>query len=426
MVIPGRRNRMFVGVLLSAAIFFAHYLLPAKRDTLYPAESGIVALYGYTDAKTGTSARWTDARHKEWHCEYLVTHEYGCGWDIRWDPFVTQGKDFRDYDAIEYTIAYEGSASRVRLSLRIFDPDYAQTNDVHSTKFQSATVPVSELNKPVVVNLSEFTVASWWLRQRNARRQWSLPQFDNVVVVGVDIFEPGVHKVQVEKIVLVTEWIKTDTLLVTLLSFWMLVFLGSGLVSFFRLYRRAQYERHLVTILEARQNRMEAERQDLRELTDLDPLTGIYNRAGLEPFIRQVFGNTGTAVELGAMLMDIDHFKQLNNTWGHDMGDRVLRAFAAAIAANLREEDLFARWDGEKFLVICRNRTNETLLQFAEKLREITAGYTFGGEFELKITVSIGTTMAQKGERFEVVMHRLNDALLHAKEGGRNRVEFVA
>ncbi len=426
MVILGRRNCMFIGVLLSAVIFFVHYLLPPKRHTLYPAEPAIVALYGFTDAKVGSSAQWVDGRQKEWICNYQASHELGCGWDIRWDPFVAKGKDFRDYDALEYLIAYEGTASRIRLSLRAFDPEYAQVDDVHSTKVLSVTVPVNELNKPFVVKLSEFSVASWWLRQRNARRQWSLPQFDNVVVVGVDIIEPGVHKAEIKKIVLISEWIRTETLLIVLLGFWMLVFLGSGLVSFYRLYRRAQYERHLVTILEARQHRQEAEKQDLRELIDTDPLTGVYNRAGIEPFVREIFGGTGTTVELGAMLLDIDHFKQLNNTWGHDMGDRVLRAFAAAIAANLRNEDLFARWDGEKFLVICRNRTEATLLQFAEKLREITASYTFGGEFELKITVSIGTTMAQKGDRFEVVMHRLNDALLHAKEGGRDRVEFVA
>ncbi len=422
----GGRNSMFIGVLLSAVIFFAHYLLPPKRRTLYPAEAAIVALYGYTDAKVGSSARWTDEEQKDWVCEYELSHEHGCGWDIRWDLQVAEGKNFRDFDALEYSLAYEGTASRIRLSLRTFDPDYAEVGDVHSTKFLSVTVPVAELNQPFEVKLSEFSVASWWLRQRNARRQWSLPEFDNVVVVGVDIIEPGVHRVRVDKIVLISQWIRTENLLIALLGFWMMVFLASGLLSFFRLYRRAQYERHLVTILEARQQRWEAESRDLREMADIDPLTGIYGRAGVDPFIRQVFGSMGTNVELGAMLLDIDHFKELNDKWGHDMGDRVLRAFAAAIAANLRDEDIFARWDGEKFLVICRNRTEETLLHFAEKLREITARYTFGGDAELKITVSIGTTMARKGDRFEIVMHRLHDALLRAKEGGRDRVEFVA
>lgn len=124
------------------------------------------------------------------------------------------------------------------------------------------------------------------------------------------------------------------------------------------------------------------------------------------------------------MLMDLDHFKQINDTYGHDMGDKVLKAFAAAMAANLRAEDIFARWGGEEFIVICQNKSAHALFNFAEKLREITANYTFGADFELKIHVSIGITMAYKGDAFDEVFKRADKALYKAKQGGRNRVEF--
>lgn len=61
------------------------------------------------------------------------------------------------------------------------------------------------------------------------------------------------------------------------------------------------------------------------------------------------------------MMLDLDHFKQINDTYGHDMGDKVLRAFATLVAANLRNEDIFARWGGEEFVIVCQARSRDAL-----------------------------------------------------------------
>src|SRR5690606_12787719 len=125
--------------------------------------------------------------------------------------------------------------------------------------------------------------------------------------------------------------------------------------------KKSQQERQLIRILEEKQRHLEEDRKALRELADVDPLTGIYNRTGAEAQIRKWFGSDGATTTVGVMMLDLDHFKQINDTYGHDMGDKVLRAFATLVAANLRNEDIFARWGGEEFVIVCEARSRDAL-----------------------------------------------------------------
>src|SRR5690606_24936256 len=145
---------------------------------------------------------------------------------------------------------------------------------------------------------------------------------------------------------------------------------------------------------------------------------------GMQAQIALRFDRDSPVPELGLMLLDIDHFKQLNDSHGHDMGDKVLKAFAAAIAANLRSDDIFARWDGEAFVVLCHYKSESDLVAFAEKLRELAANYAFGSGFEVTITISIGVTVAETDRSFEEALKRAGKALNRAKNNGRNRVEI--
>lgn len=418
------RKLAAVGLLLTVFIFIGHYFLPEKTLALHPRDGSVPQLYSFTDMETGPSAKYVNEETNEWLCNFKSTHDFGCGWEVYFDPLFAKGIDVAAYDAVVINMHYEGPASRIRLYMRNFNKAYAEPGDGPSTKFLSMTFQVSEAKAPVVVDLSEFSVATWWLQEQNIRRQWSLPEFDNVIKIGVDFIEQGEHKARVDSITLRGRWIRTETLLLVILGFWMTVFIVEGMLRFYLLFKKSQHERHMIKVLEHKQQSLEEEKKSLRELADTDPLTGVYNRTGMESHIKRVFGNDGAKADLALMLMDIDHFKQLNDTHGHDMGDKVLKAFAAGIAANLRATDMFARWGGEEFIIISESKSVNTLYNFAEKLREITEKQTFGADSEVSITVSIGITMAYKGDAFDEAFKRADKALYKAKESGRNRVEY--
>lgn len=153
-----------------------------------------------------------------------------------------------------------------------------------------------------------------------------------------------------------------------------------------------------------------------------DPLTGAYNRLFFYEVVVKRFSD-GYRV----MLLDIDHFKQINDTYGHDTGDEVLKGLSKRIRANIRSDDYFVRFGGEEFLLILRERRKEEALQFSQRLLELVASTPFeAGTHSLNITVSIGLNLSQiRSGSVEEAIKAADEALYRAKEGGRNRVETV-
>lgn len=416
------------GLLITVFVVVGFFNLPEKRRVIYPSSNGSDQIYGYIDAQSGLSAHWVDRSAGSWECHYKVSHSHGCGWLLYWDPLTDSQLDLSGYRAVEITMGYEGPASRVRLFMRNYNEQYAQPNRVQSTKFMSATFPVDELEGPVLIELSELSVAGWWLQEQNIRREWASPEFGHIISIGVDLVEPGLHKAQIKKMVLVGDWIRTELFLFSVIALWLMVFVTDGLRKFYRLYKRVQHERNLVRALESRQDLLEEEKNALGVLADTDPLTGICNRSGLYAQMSKWSSNPDLIKEnkdIGVLLLDIDYFKLLNDTHGHDMGDKILKAFSAAISASLRETDIFARWGGEEFVILCQNRSVEGLCSFAEKLRRLTQTYVFGTDVEISITVSIGVALMSASESFDEVLKRADRALYRAKENGRNRVEMA-
>ncbi len=147
-----------------------------------------------------------------------------------------------------------------------------------------------------------------------------------------------------------------------------------------------------------------------------DLLTGIYNRGTIEKKIKEIIKNEDGAI----IFFDIDHFKNVNDTYGHEKGDEVLKMLAKLISENIRENDLFGRWGGEEFIIVLPKANYEIVLNKAEKLRSIVENYDFNG---LKITSSFGVTHFNKGEDFDEVINRSDIALYQAKNNGRNQVK---
>jgi len=163
------------------------------------------------------------------------------------------------------------------------------------------------------------------------------------------------------------------------------------------------------------------------ELAVTDPLTGLHNR-------RYMFGQLDALAQrsakggapVAALLLDIDHFKKINDSFGHDVGDEVLREFAVRLASNVRAIDLPCRYGGEEFVAIMPDTTVEAAERIAERIRRYISGSPFrvahGNEL-LTVTISIGVAgMLGEHDTPEALLKRADEALYEAKAAGRNRV----
>lgn len=154
-----------------------------------------------------------------------------------------------------------------------------------------------------------------------------------------------------------------------------------------------------------------------------DGLTGLLNRRALGELLQQEAERARRyGRSLSALLLDVDHFKRVNDQLGHDVGDEVLRQMAETCEQALRGCDRIGRWGGEEFLVLLPETEPEEALALAERLRAKVASHPFVGRGQtLQVTISLGVTSLVAGESWDMAYIRLDEALYEAKRTGRNR-----
>ncbi|MDP4027835.1 MAG: diguanylate cyclase [Gallionella sp.] len=165
--------------------------------------------------------------------------------------------------------------------------------------------------------------------------------------------------------------------------------------------------------------------KEIHLLATTDSLTGIANR---REFATIMAGEVGRAKRYGAPLSlamyDLDYFKRVNDTFGHDVGDYVLQAITALVKENIRTTDVVARWGGEEFMVLMPQTGLPAARNAADKLRLAIAGHCF--DKVNKLTVSLGVVSFEPQDDLNSLLKRVDDALYRAKEHGRNCVETLA
>jgi diguanylate cyclase (GGDEF)-like protein len=151
----------------------------------------------------------------------------------------------------------------------------------------------------------------------------------------------------------------------------------------------------------------------------LDPLTGIANRRHLDLILRSAVKDAHLrGAALSVLMIDVDHFKAVNDTYGHQMGDHVLRAVVATIATHLRPSDFISRFGGDEIVVVLPGARGETGREVADR---VGAAVRMQSIAEAAVTVSIGIAALRPGDTAPVLLDRADEALYGAKRGGRNR-----
>lgn len=164
----------------------------------------------------------------------------------------------------------------------------------------------------------------------------------------------------------------------------------------------------------------------LMRLSREDPLTGLYNRRTILDLLEEeIQRGRRYNHSLSFLMMDIDHFKKINDQWGHPTGDEVLRSFAAECRSVMRENDKMGRFGGEEFVMILPETDKLDAVLVAERIRKITAKMAVKSKRDsapIPVTVSIGVTTTIEGDGAEAIIARADEAMYNAKDAGRNRV----
>jgi diguanylate cyclase (GGDEF)-like protein len=163
------------------------------------------------------------------------------------------------------------------------------------------------------------------------------------------------------------------------------------------------------------------EQFSLKNRVSRDHLTGAYSRDFFESHIDGFIDNAEkNSSYLGLIMLDIDNFKSVNDRFGHDIGDKVLKHLVPTIKYSIRNDDLLIRWGGEEFMLITETESIETLRRMAEHVRQRVENEPFDAVGH--ITCSFGMTLYAKNEPIDQTIKRADTALYKAKESGRNKV----
>lgn len=423
---------LLLAILVTVIAVIAQKFFPDKRLVVWPNTNYVNYFYTTANNTENPPAYWLDQNKGLWRCTYPAddNNEYfACSFNILFAQELNRGIDLSGYTHMMLKLKYSGNAKKLRIFLRNFNSAYSKVDDSNSTKFHSMILYTPDLKKELNINLDEFVVADWWLGQYDIPRHLSRPEMDNVSSFGIDYVEgkqPGNHDIEIEKIEFVGGWISAENWYLLILGSWMLGIFIFAITRLVQLQRQTKYDVQIINQLNSTNEQLQQEKDKFRRLSTVDPLTQTYNRFGIDQIVSTLMicniekEQHQDAPNFALIIIDIDHFKRINDRRGHDTGDRVLQMVSAIIAKGIRPQDFLGRWGGEEFIVILPNTRKEFAIALAEKLRFMIHDTEFEPGNPLSVTASFGVSDNLDNEDFATTFKRADIALYAAKAQGRN------
>lgn len=414
---------LLTSVLATLGILMLPHLVSPKKLTVIPNDKFTSHLYTYKPEGSSASLEWIDQASSGWRCAIPEAGiHYSCNFILRLDDDTSKGINLSGYSRLRVKINYQGGTKRLRLGLRGFDPRFSTTTDPNSTKYHFVILSADDLNREIEINLRELTIADWWIMQYNLPRELARPDLSNVISVAVELSEiltVGNHDVQVEEMVFIGEWIKPEKWYLGVLVFWIFAVVAFVILRMLNLHLQTKAANKRIHELSDTNSSLQLERNRFQILSNLDALTGVLNRNAIDQNVQRLLLDSQRN-SIALIMIDIDHFKAINDNRGHDAGDRVLKKFVEIISTNIRTEDMLGRWGGEEFILICPKTSIDNAFYLAEKIRKIIAGHVFEEENPLTVTASFGVATISLNEEFSDAFKRTDIALYNAKAKGRN------
>lgn len=421
--VAGTEKLLFVAIVLTCLALYAGNTLIKTRLVLKPGSPCVIFL-GDDRANGGASTNeWIDKQNYEWHCTLRKQYEYPyCQFQV-----LLGGVDLTAYETMEVELEYSGTelpSDTVRISLRNKSPIYSQSMPEDELKPNEVEIPASYLTGPYTVRMKDFNVPDWWLQQYHVAPQNSHAEYNNVVyleIVTGSGTSPGEYRFKLHSLAFEGNLIPREQWYLGIIVVWLVIVFAILVFRLLRLksainehHARAQNLQQLNRILDIKSRHFE-------KMARTDPLTGVSNRAGIsDVLVREIRSHIETGHPLTLIMLDIDHFKPINDNHGHDYGDEVLINVARTLVETLRTSDAVARWGGEEFLLVCPNTSLENGRALAEKLREHVKSKS--AAIKTPLTASFGVATLGN-ESIDQLIKRVDEALYRAKQNGRNRVE---
>lgn len=324
-------------------------------------------------------------------------------------PFIANPAEL-----VDKTIVFPKGTAMEELIRKTYPNLHIITTNTEMEAFQMVS------DKKVDMTMRSLIVAAYTIKKEgffNLKISGQFPNFTNQLRIGViksepmlrDILNKGVSTISSkdretivnQRVIINAQTVTDKRLLLQLSIFFILVIVGL-------VYRQYEMNRYAKKLL---------------YLSQTDFLTKLFNRTKIDEILQaEITRAKRTQTPLAVLLLDIDHFKKVNDTFGHPVGDAVLIKIANEARESLRSYDSIGRWGGEEFLVICPSTTHDEALRVANRLKERVEKALY--PTHLKHTLSIGVALLELEDTPHTLVSRADKALYCAKDKGRNRVCF--
>lgn len=195
------------------------------------------------------------------------------------------------------------------------------------------------------------------------------------------------------------------------------------LISSFWIYRESAHKKYKEQLNQLLRE-LEQKNRLLQEISITDKLTGLFNRVKTDETLQtnivmfERYGNTFSII-----ILDVDHFKKINDNHGHSVGDSVLKEFASILKQHIRSTDIIGRWGGEEFIIIAPETDAQGAIKLSEALRKVINTHSFAKIG--RVSASFGISEISIGDTSKELINRADEALYNSKENGRDRVTSI-
>ncbi len=412
------------GILLTLLAVAAHRFLPERRLTFDGATPGAVFFLMPTEGGATEKVAWVDQSKFHFTCRFArdVANQTCSFTYLLYSANADSGIDLSRYQTLKLALRYHGNARYVRVAIRHFDPRYSRLEDPNSSKFNSLNLHPRDLVGPLSIGLHEFTVPEWWMGQYDLPRNHGLPDFRNATAISFDLIGDLAgtnHELRIGDIELTGVWISAEHWYLGILCAWMVLATTYGVSQWLSLLRANREQHRKIHDLVGSNAQLRDEKEKYQKLSTIDGLTKVLNRHGIEQFVASL---RTAGLPSSVIVIDLDHFKRVNDQRGHHIGDRVLQKVGEILRSHIRSTDGLGRWGGEEFVIVCPGASLPKAAELAEKLRHKVLETNFLPEDPLAITASFGVAAAPAGQDFEDAFRQADQALYLAKSRGRNCV----
>ena len=333
-----------------------------------------------------------------------------------------KGVDLSQYDSVTLEATYLGAGLRhVRLTITDYEYGLSTDDDWRTNKISEIDAFELPASGHIALPMSLFQTAVWWKEIARLPVLRTDRRIDNVIQVGIQTAAYNVlgeQDITLHAIRFHGKWISQAQLLAFLVALWIVSAIAWPTFLSVLLRNELKTSKAEVQLLAELNRALDLETKELVGQAQLDPLTGALNRQGLRSLLMHSSNLLGAPMSI--IFIDIDHFKKVNDTHGHPIGDQVLQQFASTITTTIRSAVKLVRWGGEEFLLLCPTTNAVQASALAQKLRlQIASG---AWPNAIRVSASFGVAQHIDGEDIGQLIERADAELYSAKRAGRDRV----